>query len=120
MKPLDRTCSLQVSWQEALGVADGYILQVMDDRGGLVTNASQLFGNTHYKFDGLTPGKKYKVLVQTTSGGVYSLGVSTEARTRTASSIYLDSTRIIIDRITKQDDGQDFKKSLICQEVKSI
>ncbi|KAM6937933.1 receptor-type tyrosine-protein phosphatase beta [Xenentodon cancila] len=84
VEPLHRTCSLQVSWQEALGVADGYILQVLDDRGGLVTNGSEPFGHTHYKFDGLTPGKKYRVLVQTTSGGVYSLGVSTETRTRPA------------------------------------
>ncbi|XP_061578272.1 receptor-type tyrosine-protein phosphatase beta-like isoform X2 [Cololabis saira] len=84
VEPLHRTCSLQVSWQEALGVADGYILQLLDDRGGLVTNGSEPFGHTHYKFDGLIPGKKYRVLVQTTSGGVYSLGVATETRTRPA------------------------------------
>lgn len=63
-------------------MADGYILQVLDDRGSLVTNASQPFGLTSYRFDGLTPGKKYRILVQTTSGGVLSLGVSTKARTR--------------------------------------
>ncbi|XP_037539054.1 receptor-type tyrosine-protein phosphatase beta [Nematolebias whitei] len=83
--PVLSTCSLQVSWQEALGMADGYILQVLDDRGSLVTNASQPFGLTSYRFDGLTPGKKYRILVQTTSGGVLSLGVSTKARTRPAS-----------------------------------
>ncbi|XP_040894959.1 receptor-type tyrosine-protein phosphatase beta-like isoform X5 [Toxotes jaculatrix] len=81
---LHTTCSLQVSWQEALGVADGYILQVLDDRGSLVTNSSQPFGYTRYRFDGLTPGKKYRFLVQTTSGGVHSPGVSAEARTRPA------------------------------------
>uniref|UniRef100_A0A4W6C2B3 protein-tyrosine-phosphatase n=1 Tax=Lates calcarifer TaxID=8187 RepID=A0A4W6C2B3_LATCA len=81
---LHTTCSLQVNWQEALGVADGYILQVLDDRGSLVTNCSQPSGHTSHRFDGLTPGKKYRVLVQTTSGGVHSLGVSTEARTRPA------------------------------------
>lgn len=32
------TCSIQVSWQEARGVADGYSLQLLDDRGHLVTN----------------------------------------------------------------------------------
>ncbi|XP_037834338.1 receptor-type tyrosine-protein phosphatase beta isoform X2 [Kryptolebias marmoratus] len=83
--PVLSTCSLQVSWQEALGMADGYILQVLDDRGSLVTNASQPFGFTSYRFDGLTPGKKYRILAQTTSGGVLSLAVSTEARTRPAS-----------------------------------
>ncbi|XP_013882224.1 receptor-type tyrosine-protein phosphatase beta [Austrofundulus limnaeus] len=83
--PVLSTCSLQVSWQEALGLADGYILQVLDDRGSLVTNATQPFGLNSYRFDGLMPGKKYRILVQTTSGGVLSLGVSTEARTRPAS-----------------------------------
>ncbi|XP_071318352.1 receptor-type tyrosine-protein phosphatase beta-like isoform X2 [Trachinotus anak] len=78
---LHTTCSLQVSWQEALGVADGYILQVLDSRGSLVTNSSQPSGHTMYRFDGLTPGKKYRVLVQTTSGGVQSPEVSAEART---------------------------------------
>ncbi|XP_063333518.1 receptor-type tyrosine-protein phosphatase beta-like isoform X1 [Pelmatolapia mariae] len=78
------TCSIQVSWQEALGVADGYVLQVLDDRGSMVRNVSQPFGHTWQQFDGLTPGKKYRVLVQTTSGGVHSVGVSTEARTNPA------------------------------------
>ncbi|XP_036068129.1 receptor-type tyrosine-protein phosphatase beta isoform X3 [Oryzias melastigma] len=79
--PLQSTCSLQVSWQEALGIADGYILQVLDDRGSLVTNASQLFGLTRHRFDGLEPGKNYQLLVQTTSGGINSQGVSIKART---------------------------------------
>ncbi|XP_076743117.1 receptor-type tyrosine-protein phosphatase beta isoform X2 [Maylandia zebra] len=78
------TCSIQVSWQEALGVADGYVLQVLDDRGSMVRNVSQPFGHTWQQFDGLTPGKKYRVVVQTTSGGVHSVGVSTEARTNPA------------------------------------
>lgn len=78
---LHSTCSLQVSWQEALGIAHGYNLQVLDSRGSLVRNFSQPTGQTRYRFDGLTPGKKYRVLVQTTSGGVNSLGVSAEART---------------------------------------
>ncbi|XP_044048547.1 receptor-type tyrosine-protein phosphatase beta-like [Siniperca chuatsi] len=84
VEDLHSTCSLQVSWQEALGVSDGYVLQLLDERGSLVTNSSQPSGHTRYRFDGLTPGKKYRVLVQTTSGGVHSLGVSLEARTRPA------------------------------------
>ncbi|XP_062276737.1 receptor-type tyrosine-protein phosphatase beta-like [Scomber scombrus] len=75
------TSSLQVSWQEALGVSDGYDLQVLDDRGSLVTNSSQPSGSTKHIFNGLTPGKKYRILVQTTSGGVHSQGVSAVART---------------------------------------
>ncbi|CAB1414937.1 unnamed protein product [Pleuronectes platessa] len=69
---LHTTCILQVSWQEALGVADGYILQVLDDRGFLVSNSSQDAACTSYRFHSLIPGKKYRVLVQTTSGGVHS------------------------------------------------
>uniref|UniRef100_A0A8C6NZT0 protein-tyrosine-phosphatase n=1 Tax=Nothobranchius furzeri TaxID=105023 RepID=A0A8C6NZT0_NOTFU len=75
------TCSIQVSWQEVLGVADGYILQVLDERGGTVASAWKPFGLTRYRFDGLTPGKRYRVLIQTTSGDVHSLVVSAEART---------------------------------------
>uniref|UniRef100_A0A8C8HI31 protein-tyrosine-phosphatase n=1 Tax=Oncorhynchus tshawytscha TaxID=74940 RepID=A0A8C8HI31_ONCTS len=81
------TCSIQVSWQEARGVADGYSLQLLDDRGHLVTNSSQASsGSTplQHHFDGLTPGKRYHVLVHTTSGGVHSEGVTAEARTRPA------------------------------------
>ncbi|XP_029992183.1 receptor-type tyrosine-protein phosphatase beta-like isoform X2 [Sphaeramia orbicularis] len=81
---LHTTCSLQVSWQEALGVADGYSLQLLDDRGSLVVNSSQPSGHTQHRFNNLIPGKKYRILVQTTSGGVLSQGVSAEARTRPA------------------------------------
>ncbi|CDQ65313.1 unnamed protein product [Oncorhynchus mykiss] len=82
------TCTIQVSWQEARGVADGYSLQLLDDRGHLVTNSSQTSSGSmplQHRFDGLTPGKRYRVLVHTTSGGVHSEGVETEARTRPAS-----------------------------------
>lgn len=89
VEDLQSTCSLQVSWQEALGVSDGYVLQLLDERGGLVKNSSQLSGNTRHRFDVLIPGKKYQVVVQTTSGGVHSLGVSTEARTRKTSCLQL-------------------------------
>nr|XP_020509241.1 LOW QUALITY PROTEIN: receptor-type tyrosine-protein phosphatase beta [Labrus bergylta] len=78
------TCSLQVSWQEALGVSDGYVLQLQDDRGSLITNSSQPAEHTSFRFDRLTPGKKYRVLVQTISGGVHSRGVSVDAQTRPA------------------------------------
>ncbi|XP_073328917.1 receptor-type tyrosine-protein phosphatase beta-like isoform X2 [Pagrus major] len=84
VEDLHSTCSLQVSWQEALGVSDGYVLRLLDDRGGLVSNSSRPSAQTSCRFDGLTPGRKYQVLVQTTSGGVRSPGVSIEARTRPA------------------------------------
>uniref|UniRef100_A0A674CNE0 protein-tyrosine-phosphatase n=1 Tax=Salmo trutta TaxID=8032 RepID=A0A674CNE0_SALTR len=72
------TCSIQVSWQEARGVADGYSLQLLDDRGHLASSGSMPL---QHRFDGLTPGKRYRVLVHTTSGGVHSEGVTAEART---------------------------------------
>uniref|UniRef100_A0A8C7PSI8 protein-tyrosine-phosphatase n=1 Tax=Oncorhynchus mykiss TaxID=8022 RepID=A0A8C7PSI8_ONCMY len=75
------TCTIQVSWQEARGVADGYSLQLLDDRGHLTSSGSMPL---QHRFDGLTPGKRYRVLVHTTSGGVHSEGVETEARTRPA------------------------------------
>uniref|UniRef100_A0A3Q3FBX1 protein-tyrosine-phosphatase n=1 Tax=Labrus bergylta TaxID=56723 RepID=A0A3Q3FBX1_9LABR len=83
------TCSLQVSWQEALGVSDGYVLQLQDDRGSLITNSSQPAEHTSFRFDRLTPGKKYRVLVQTISGGVHSRGVSVDAQTRKTSCLHL-------------------------------
>lgn len=88
------TCSLQVSWQEALGVSDGYTLQLLDERGGLVANSSLPSGHTQHRFDGLTPGKKYRVLVHTTSGGVFSLGVSADARTRKTLAVTDRSRRL--------------------------
>uniref|UniRef100_A0A8C8ET52 protein-tyrosine-phosphatase n=1 Tax=Oncorhynchus tshawytscha TaxID=74940 RepID=A0A8C8ET52_ONCTS len=75
------TCTIQVSWQEARGVADGYSLQLLDDRGHLASSGSMPL---QHRFDGLTPGKRYRVLVHTTSGGVHSEGVTAEARTRPA------------------------------------
>uniref|UniRef100_A0A8C5B1C8 protein-tyrosine-phosphatase n=1 Tax=Gadus morhua TaxID=8049 RepID=A0A8C5B1C8_GADMO len=76
--------SLQVTWQQALGVADGYSLEVLDGRGELVTNSSEPYGRGQHRFDRLTPGRKYRVVVRTTSGGVSSQGVSGEGRTRPA------------------------------------
>lgn len=81
VEDLHSTHSLQVSWEEARGVSDGYVLQLLDDRGSLVTNCSLAFGETRHRVEGLTAGRKYRVQVQTTSGGVHSQRVNTEART---------------------------------------
>lgn len=77
------TGSLLVSWQAGWGVFDGYSLQLLDERGSLVTNSSEGADATQHRFGRLTPGKKYRVLVQTLSGGIPSKGVSAEGRTRT-------------------------------------
>ncbi|KAM8892397.1 receptor-type tyrosine-protein phosphatase beta isoform 2-T2 [Spinachia spinachia] len=84
VEELRLTCGLQVSWQAALGVSDGYVLQLLDQQGVLLTNCSQPSGLTGFQFHGLTPGKRYQVLVKTTSGGVHSLPVTTGAQTRPA------------------------------------
>lgn len=89
VEDLHSTHSLQVSWEEARGVADGYVLQLLDDRGSLVTNCSLASGETRYRVGGLTAGRKYRVQVQTTSGGVHSQRVTTEARTCKSSSYIL-------------------------------
>ncbi|KAK9516048.1 hypothetical protein VZT92_024010 [Zoarces viviparus] len=112
VEELVSSCSLQVSWLEALGVSDGYVLQLLDDRGALVTNSSQPSGYTGFRFDGLTPGKRYRVLVQTTSGGVHSQGVSAGARTRPAAvtdlSIEANTTTLLSFRWSPPDGEFDF------------
>uniref|UniRef100_A0A8D0CI78 protein-tyrosine-phosphatase n=1 Tax=Scleropages formosus TaxID=113540 RepID=A0A8D0CI78_SCLFO len=78
------TNSLLVSWHPARGLADGYRLQLLDEKGILLFNHSQPSDNTEHRFNRLTPGKKYRVRVQTLSGGVASEGAVGEGRTRPA------------------------------------
>uniref|UniRef100_A0A8C7KXU1 protein-tyrosine-phosphatase n=1 Tax=Oncorhynchus kisutch TaxID=8019 RepID=A0A8C7KXU1_ONCKI len=82
------TCTIQVSWQEARGVADGYSLQLLDDRGHLASSGSMPL---QHRFEGLTPGKRYRVLVYTTSGGVHSEGVTAEARPAAVSDLSIQA-----------------------------
>ncbi|CAG14254.1 unnamed protein product, partial [Tetraodon nigroviridis] len=58
VEDLHSTHSLQVSWKDALGVADGYVLQLLDERGGLVANGSLAFGETRHRFEALTAGRR--------------------------------------------------------------
>lgn len=99
---LHSSCCLQVTWEKALGVADGYVLQVMDDRGSVVMNTSEPYARTQHRFEGLTPGKKYRVLVQTNSGGVLSPGTSAESRTRKG-QVSLVTSQLITSVPTLQD-----------------
>ncbi|KAJ8373768.1 hypothetical protein SKAU_G00043480 [Synaphobranchus kaupii] len=78
------TCSLVATWRAATGVADGYSLRLLDERGVLVANGSQPASVTQHRFDQLTAGKKYRLQVQTLSGGIHSEGAVTEGRTRPA------------------------------------
>ncbi|KAL4641461.1 receptor-type tyrosine-protein phosphatase beta-like [Arapaima gigas] len=78
------TDSLLATWQAARGVADSYGLQLLDERGTLVSSDSQHASSTQYHFGGLTPGKKYQVCVRTVSGGVQSEDAKATGRTRPA------------------------------------
>ncbi|XP_073687858.1 receptor-type tyrosine-protein phosphatase beta-like [Garra rufa] len=75
------TSSLLVSWQAGRGVYDNYRLQLLDERGSLVSNSSQTAEASQHYFSQLTPGKKYSVVMQTISGGISSKAVITESRT---------------------------------------
>ncbi|KAK9952792.1 hypothetical protein ABG768_018599 [Culter alburnus] len=79
------TSSLLVSWQAGQGVYDSYRLQLLDERGTLVSNSSQTAETSQYYFRQLTPGKKYQILMQTISGGISSKDVIAEGRTCPAS-----------------------------------
>ncbi|XP_036375878.1 receptor-type tyrosine-protein phosphatase beta-like isoform X2 [Megalops cyprinoides] len=75
------TSSLVATWRAATGVSDGYLLQLLDERGVLVANSSEPAGTTQHRFDHLTAGKKYRLQVQTVSGGIQSEGAVAEGRT---------------------------------------
>ncbi|XP_019729535.1 receptor-type tyrosine-protein phosphatase beta isoform X4 [Hippocampus comes] len=84
------TGNLQVTWRKAAGVSDGYFLQLLDNKpGAVLANATLTAALTQHTFDGLSPGRQYNVLVRTTSGGVQSLGVTANARTRPAAATQL-------------------------------
>ncbi|XP_051975125.1 receptor-type tyrosine-protein phosphatase beta-like isoform X2 [Xyrauchen texanus] len=75
------TSSLLLSWQAGRGIYDGYRLQLLDERGALVSNTSETAESRQHSFTQLTPGKKYCILVQTVSGGIISKDVITYGQT---------------------------------------
>ncbi|XP_051545389.1 receptor-type tyrosine-protein phosphatase beta-like isoform X2 [Myxocyprinus asiaticus] len=75
------TSSLLLSWQAGRGIYDGYRLQLLDERGALVSNTSETAESSQHSFTQLTPGKKYRILVQTVSGGIISKDVITDGQT---------------------------------------
>lgn len=60
---------------------DSYRLQLLDERGTLVSNSSLTAETSQHYFRQLTPGKKYHILMQTISGGISSKDVPAEGRT---------------------------------------
>uniref|UniRef100_A0AAY5K948 protein-tyrosine-phosphatase n=1 Tax=Esox lucius TaxID=8010 RepID=A0AAY5K948_ESOLU len=78
------THSLTVTWESPLGVYEAYWIQLQDDAGILVSNASLPPGTTGHSFGQLTPGKWYHVTVRTVSGGVLGKEAVAEGQTRPA------------------------------------
>jgi len=83
------THSLLVSWTSAVGIYDGYSLQLLDDSDRVIANASVLNANNSYLFENLTPGRWYKAHVQTISGTAKSKDVTTKGQTRKAPFVCL-------------------------------
>lgn len=78
------THSLLVSWTAAVGIYDGYSLQLLDDSDRVIANASVPNANNSYTFKNLTPGRWYKALVHTISGTAKSKDVTTKGQTSPA------------------------------------
>ncbi|XP_062913778.1 receptor-type tyrosine-protein phosphatase beta isoform X1 [Mobula hypostoma] len=82
--------TLAVSWQPAAGIKDAYTLQLLNEQGTqMFSNESVPASSRGYKFNDLTPGKKYKIRVFTLSGGLYSIGTDREGRTVPAAVTHL-------------------------------
>ncbi|XP_062374632.1 receptor-type tyrosine-protein phosphatase beta [Sardina pilchardus] len=78
------THSLTVTWEHPTGIYDGYVLQLLDDNKGVVTNATLPAAASRHLVQGLTPGCWYTVRLQTLSGGTRSPDASAEGQTRPA------------------------------------
>ncbi|XP_067248540.1 receptor-type tyrosine-protein phosphatase beta isoform X4 [Chanodichthys erythropterus] len=78
------THTLLVRWTAAVGISDGYNLQLLDDNDTVIANASVPANNNSYLFKNLTPGRWYKAHVQTVSGTAKSKDVTTKGQTRPA------------------------------------
>ncbi|XP_073703352.1 receptor-type tyrosine-protein phosphatase beta [Garra rufa] len=78
------TYNLSVSWTAAVGVYDGYSLQLLDDSDRVIANASVPATNNHHLFRNLTPGRWYTAHIQTLSGTAKSKDITAEGQTRPA------------------------------------
>lgn len=76
------THNLLVSWTAAVGVYDGYSLQLLDESERVIASASVPATNNHHLFKNLTPGRWYKAHVQTLSGTAKSKDITAEGQTR--------------------------------------
>uniref|UniRef100_A0A8C1LK06 protein-tyrosine-phosphatase n=1 Tax=Cyprinus carpio TaxID=7962 RepID=A0A8C1LK06_CYPCA len=75
------THNLLVSWTAAVGVYDGYSLQLLDESDKLIASASVPITNNHHLFKNLTPGRWYTAHIQTLSGTAKSKDITAEGQT---------------------------------------
>uniref|UniRef100_A0A671K3H9 protein-tyrosine-phosphatase n=1 Tax=Sinocyclocheilus anshuiensis TaxID=1608454 RepID=A0A671K3H9_9TELE len=78
------THNLLVSWTAAVGVYNGYSLQLLDESERVIASVSMPATNNHHLFKNLTPGRWYKAHVQTLSGTATSKDITAEGQTRPA------------------------------------
>ncbi|XP_062856317.1 receptor-type tyrosine-protein phosphatase beta-like [Trichomycterus rosablanca] len=77
--------SVYVSWHAGRGVCDGYSVLLQDERGLVLSNTTLPPESLQHRFDQLTAGRKYRILVRSLSGGVQSKAAAAETRTCPAS-----------------------------------
>uniref|UniRef100_A0A672QMH2 protein-tyrosine-phosphatase n=1 Tax=Sinocyclocheilus grahami TaxID=75366 RepID=A0A672QMH2_SINGR len=77
------THNLLVSWTAAVGVCDGYSLQLLDESDQVIASASVHFSvtNNHHLFKNLTPGRWYTAHIQTLSGTAKSKDITADGQT---------------------------------------
>ncbi|XP_066504838.1 receptor-type tyrosine-protein phosphatase beta-like [Hoplias malabaricus] len=78
-------CSVHLSWRAGPGVCDGFRVQLQDERGSVLENSSKPLNSLQHAYTNLTPGKKYRVIIHSLSGGVWSKASVIETRTCPAS-----------------------------------
>lgn len=75
------THSLWVSWRPAVGIYDGYKLQLLDESERVMGNTNMPADTSRHLFSGLIPGSWYKVSIQTLSSTSKSKEVTAEGQT---------------------------------------
>uniref|UniRef100_A0A8C1ZXE7 protein-tyrosine-phosphatase n=1 Tax=Cyprinus carpio TaxID=7962 RepID=A0A8C1ZXE7_CYPCA len=78
------THNLLVSWTAAVGVSDGYSIQLLDESERVIASTSVPATNNQHLFKNLTPGSWYKAHVQTLSGTATGKDITAEGQTRPA------------------------------------
>lgn len=73
--------SVSVSWIAGQGVCDAFRVLLHDERGLELRNVTLPRVTLKYEFTQLTPGRKYRILIHTLSGGIQSKVEITHTRT---------------------------------------